>query len=484
VDPEVGGSSPPSCTIQGAVVSILTCFKTYDVRGRVGFDLTEEISYRIGRAFAQHLKARRIAIGSDVRLSSPSLKAALIDGILDAGSDAIDIGLAGTEEVYFASFHWDIDGAVEITASHNPADYNGMKFVGAAGRPIGIDDEFAAIKQLATEAKFIQASPRGKLSSKSIIEPYVEHLIGCIDLALLAPMKILVDAGNGAAGHVIDALEQRFKARSVPVTFIKINHQPDGSFPNGVPNPLLPEKRSITSQAVRHHAADLGIAWDGDFDRCFLFDQNGEYIAGSYMAGLLTKILLAKNPNSTFVIDPRLNWNTRDILKNSAAKFVSSRTGHTFFKQIMRQEKADYGGEISAHHYFKNFAYCDSGMIPWLLVIEYLSTSEQKLHAIVAARKLLFPCSDEINFKAKNVAGAIGRVRQHYTAHARSIEETDGISVELQDCRFNLRGSNTEALLRLNVETRANPKLLDQMIGEIGRLIDGALLPDAEQVVR
>ncbi len=448
---------------------ILTCFKTYDVRGRVGYDLDETIAYRIGRAFAQSLAARRIVVGCDARLSGPSLKTALVEGLLDAGADVVDLGLTGTEEIYFASFHLDVDGGVEITASHNPADYNGMKFVGRGARPIGIADELSRIRDLAEANVFAEPASRGTLSHLSLLAPYVEHLLGYVDMKSLGPMKIVVDAGHGAAGHVIDALE----AKLPQLKFVKINHNPDGHFPQGVPNPLLPERRSVTAEAVRQHKADIGIAWDGDFDRCFLFDGGGDYVSGYYLTGLLMQALLAKQPAARFVVDPRLNWNTLDIINGTQCEHVLSRTGHTFFKEHMRSFKADYGGESSSHHYFREFASCDSGMIPWLLVVELLNKSGKTLAELIEARRRMFPSSDEINFSVKDVPATIQHVLARYADAARAIDVTDGISVEFDQWRFNLRGSNTEALLRLNIESRGSAGLVAEKAGEIASLING-----------
>jgi phosphomannomutase len=461
---------PPAVPFRGLFAITLRCFKTYDVRGRVGHDLDEAVAYRIGRAFAQFLKAKNIVVGCDARLSSPPLKAAVAKGMLDAGASVVDLGLTGTEEIYFASSHLDVDGGIEITASHNPADYNGMKFVGRGGRPIRIADEFASIRKLAEENAFENPGRRGEFSQESLLAPYIAHLLTYIDVKSIRPMKIVVDAGNGAAGHVIDALETKLPQ----IQFIKINHYPDGHFPNGVPNPLLPEKRLITSHAVRRYKADLGIAWDGDFDRCFLFDGSGEYISGYYLSGLLMSAFTKKNPDAKFVIDPRLFWDTKDILQGSNSGFVMSRTGHTFFKENMRAANAGYGGESSSHHYFHDFAYCDSGMIPWLLVVEYLSKSEKPLRDLIEARKAKFPSSDEINFQVADVEATIERVLANYRGRAASIDRTDGLSLEFDTWRFNLRGSNTEPLLRLNVETRGNAKLVDEKVGEIAKLIKGS----------
>ena len=440
------------------------------MRGRVGHDFDGAIAYRVGRAFAQFLNAKNIVVGCDVRLSSPSLKAALVEGILDAGSNVVDLGVTGTEEIYFASFHLDVDGGIEITASHNPADYNGMKFVGRGGRPIGIADEFASIRKLAEGNVFTATPRRGQLSRTSLLKPYVEHVLGYIDVKSLRPMKLVVDAGNGAAGQVVDALE----AKLPQIQFIKINHEPNGNFPNGVPNPLVPENRFLTSKAVKLHKADIGVAWDGDFDRCFLFDENGEYVSGYYLAGLLMSAFMTKYPGAKFVIDPRLFWNTLDIMKSGNHGFAMSRTGHTFFKEHMRRIDAVYGGESSSHHYFRDFAYCDSGMIPWLLVVEYLGNSGKSLRQLIEARKAMCPCSDEINFKVADVPATIERVLAIYRDQAVNIDFTDGLSVEFEAWRFNLRGSNTEALLRLNIESRGDAGLVGAKADEIAKLINNA----------
>ena len=451
----------------------LTCFKAYDIRGKLGDELNEDIAYRIGRAYAQHLNAKRVVVGGDVRLTSETLKQALANGLMDGGADVIDIGMTGTEEVYFAAFHLDVDGGIEVTASHNPRDYNGMKLVARGALPVSGETGLKAIQVLAEANQFPVATTRGKLTQCSILEPFVAHLFTHIDAATLKPLKLVVNAGNGAAGHVIDALEARFKQLGVPVSFVKVYHQPDGTFPNGIPNPLLPENRAATSQAVRAHKADMGVAWDGDFDRCFLFDEHGEFIEGYYIVGLLAEAFLAKHPGEKIIHDPRLTWNTIHIVKRAGGLPIQSKTGHAFIKERMRAENAIYGGEMSAHHYFRDFAYCDSGMIPWLLVAELLSRSGKKLSQLVGERIRAYPCSGEINYRVHNVAHTIERVLQHYQPQHPIIDRTDGVSVEFPDWRFNLRGSNTEPLLRLNVETRANAELLSCCTDELAVLIEG-----------
>lgn len=452
-------------------MSQLSCFKAYDVRGKIGSELTEEIAYRIGRAFAQHLNAKRIVVGGDIRLTSESFKKALIKGILDFGADVIDIGMTGTEEVYFAAFHLDVDGGIEVTASHNPMDYNGMKFVGRGAKPISGDTGLKKIQQIAESQKFVSANSHGKLTKQSILNDYIDHLLGYINLTDLTPLKLVVNAGNGAAGHVVDAIETKFKELNAPITFIKVHHEADGTFPNGIPNPLLPENRKATSDAVIANSAAMGIAWDGDFDRCFLFDEKGEFIEGYYIVGLLAEAFLKKHPGEKIIHDPRLTWNTIDIVKRAGGTPVQSKTGHAFIKERMRAENAIYGGEMSAHHYFRDFAYCDSGMIPWMLVAELISQSNKSLSSLVSARMDKYPCSGEFNYTVKNSNESINRVRQQFESSALNVDNTDGLSLEFADWRLNLRASNTEPLLRLNVESKGDIQIVKKYVTEIESLI-------------
>jgi len=449
----------------------LTCFKAYDIRGKLGTELNEDIAYRIGRAYAQQLNAKRVVVGGDVRLTSAELKQALANGLMDGGADVIDIGMTGTEEVYFAAFHLDVDGGIEVTASHNPLDYNGMKLVLRGAVPISGDTGLKDIQALAESNQFPPVKTRGTLTQISILEPFVAHLLTYIEAAAIKPLKLVVDAGNGAAGHVIDALEARFNQLKIPVSFIKIHHQPDGTFPNGIPNPLLPENRSATTDAVRAHKADMGIAWDGDFDRCFLFDESGEFIEGYYIVGLLAEAFLLKHPGEKIIHDPRLTWNTIDVVKAAGGIAVQSKTGHAFIKERMRAENAVYGGEMSAHHYFRDFAYCDSGMIPWLLVVELLSRSGKRLSQLVGERIQAYPCSGEINYHVTDAKVCIQKIRDHFASTCLKREDIDGLSMEFADWRFNLRMSNTEPLLRLNVEARGNAELVKTRLNEIEKLI-------------
>jgi phosphomannomutase/phosphomannomutase/phosphoglucomutase len=449
----------------------LSCFKAYDVRGKLGEELNEDIARRIGRAFGEYLKPRRVAVGGDVRSTSAALKRAVAEGLLDAGAEVIDLGLTGTEEIYFAAFHLDVDGGIEVTASHNPLDYNGMKFVGRGARPISGDSGLREIQRLAEENTFARPARRGAFSRQSILESYVDHLLGYVETKNLKPLRLVADSGNGAAGHVVDAIERRFQASAVPVEFIKIRHQPDPVFPNGIPNPLLPENRAATSEAVRTHRADMGIAWDGDFDRCFLFDETGKFIEGYYIVGLLAEAFLQTHPGARIIHDPRLLWNTIDLVARGGGVPIQSKTGHAFVKERMRQEDAIYGGEMSAHHYFRDFAYCDSGMIPWLLVAGLLSSTGKPLSRLVGEREATYPCSGELNYTVVDAEAALRRVEEHFAAHEPAIDRTDGLSLAFDAWRLNLRASNTEPLLRLNVESRGDAAIVAAKVREIEEIL-------------
>ncbi|MHB1399539.1 MAG: phosphohexomutase domain-containing protein [Trichloromonadaceae bacterium] len=446
----------------------LNCFKAYDIRGRLPDELNEEIAYRIGRAYAAFLSPARVIVGRDVRLSSPSLSRALSRGLTEGGADVLDIGLCGTEEVYFATFDSGADGGIMVTASHNPLDYNGMKLVRQGSRPISGDSGLQEIRRLAQAGVFAPVSRCGTVQPLESKHSYLRHLLGYIDAAALRPLKIVVNAGNGCAGPIIDLLEQQ-----LPFEIVKICHEPDGRFPNGIPNPLLPENRELTRRAVLEHGAALGIAWDGDFDRCFLFDEQGQFIEGYYIVGLLAEAFLARFPGGKIIHDPRLTWNTIDIVRQAGGVPVLSKTGHAFIKERMRLEDAVYGGEMSAHHYFREFAYCDSGMIPWLLVIALMCRQGKSLSALVGERMRKFPASGEINRTLDDAAGAMARVEAAYQAEALAVDRTDGLSLEFADWRFNLRCSNTEPVLRLNVEARGDELLMRKKTDELLAMIDG-----------
>lgn len=451
----------------------LTCFKAYDIRGKLGTELNEDIAYKIGRAYGQIYQPKTVVIGADVRLTSESLKQATIQGLNDAGVNVFDLGMTGTEEVYFGAFHLDVQGGIEVTASHNPMDYNGMKLVRENSRPISADTGLKEIQALAESGNFIDATHKGLVEKYNILPEFVDHLMTYIDPNKIRPMKLVTNAGNGAAGHVIDAIEEKFKALNIPVEFIKIHHEADGNFPNGIPNPILIENRDSTSQAVLKHGADMGIAWDGDFDRCFLFDEKGQFIEGYYIVGLLAQAFLLKQAGEKIVHDPRLTWNTLDIVEKHQGIAVQSKSGHAFIKDVMREHNAVYGGEMSAHHYFRDFAYCDSGMIPWLLAVSVLSETGQSLSSLVEDMIAKFPCSGEINFKVADTQVTIQKIFDHFADQNPVIDQTDGVSLDFGIWRLNVRASNTEPLLRLNIESDAskNPEPIQVYVDQLTQLI-------------
>jgi phosphomannomutase len=452
----------------------LRCFKAYDVRGRIPDELNDTLAYQIGQAYAAFVKPKMVAVGRDIRESSAQLRDSLARGLTDSGVDVADIGLCGTEGVYFATFAEELDGGIMVTASHNPPDYNGMKFVREQSRPISSDTGLADMQALIEGASLPDKAARsGVVSALDTSGKYLQHLLGYVTADTLKPLKVVVNAGNGGAGLIIDQLEPR-----LPFDFVKINHQPDGSFPNGVPNPMLEENRASTVEAIRRSKADVGLAWDGDYDRCFFFDEHGGFIEGYYLVGLLAEAFLRRHRGARIVHDPRLTWNTIEIVQQCGGQPVLCKSGHAFIKQKMREVDAVYGGEMSAHHYFRDFAYCDSGMIPWLLVLAVMSESGKTLSELVGERQRLYPASGEINRHISERIGdtktVLARVQHNYQARAKSIDYTDGLSMEFERWRFNLRGSNTEPLVRLNVESRADASLMQDKTAEILRLLDAA----------
>jgi phosphomannomutase/phosphomannomutase/phosphoglucomutase len=449
-------------------VSKLSCFKAYDVRGRIPTELNEELAYQIGQAYVGLVKPKTVCVGRDIRLSSAAMCEALVRGLTDSGCDVVDIGLCGTEGVYFATFDGGFDGGIMVTASHNPPDYNGMKFVRAQSRPIsgdtGLKDMAAAIESGTLPPK---AAKRGSVRQLDTSARYLDHLMTYVKGVPLKPLKVVVNAGNGGAGLVVDQLEKR-----LPFQFIKLNNNPDGTFPNGVPNPMLEENRASTIAAIRNSGADVGLAWDGDFDRCFFFDEHGGFVEGYYLVGMLAEAALKRVPGAAIVHDPRLTWNTIDLVTKMGGRPVLCKSGHAFIKQKMREVDAIYGGEMSAHHYFREFAYCDSGMITWLVALGVMCERGLSLGQLVGARQKLFPVSGEINREIADSRGVLARAQKHYQAAAKTVDFTDGLSMEFDTWRFNLRGSNTEPLVRLNVETRGDEALMHAKTEELLRLID------------
>ena len=439
-------------------------------------ELNDDVAYRVARGYAQFLGAKRIVVGRDIRLSSGGLADAVCRGLTMSGVDVYDIGVCGTEGVYFATFDGGYDGGIMITASHNPPDYNGMKFVREQSKPLSGDNGLKDIRGLAERGEFDAPARAGIRHRIDTTEAYVAHLLTYVDARKLKPLKVVVNAGNGGAGLIIDELEAH-----LPLQFIKVHHTPDGHFPNGIPNPMLEENRAPTIEAILRHGADFGIAWDGDFDRCFFFDEHGAFIEGYYIVGLLAEVLLRGHAGGKVVHDPRLTWNTLEVVKAAGGVAVLSKSGHAFIKQRMREVDGVYGGEMSAHHYFKRFAYCDSGMIPWLIVAQILSESGLALSQLVGERIGLFPVSGELNYRVPDAQATLAACEARYAPQALVLDRTDGVSFEFADWRFNLRVSNTEPLIRLNVEARGSVKLMHAKTQELLALLksQGAVAADA-----
>ena len=457
------------------MITDLTCFKAYDIRGEIGVNIDEGIAYRIGRAVAQHFGAQSVVIGFDARETSPAFAAAAARGAMDAGADVLDIGMAGTEEMYWAVTEFGACAGIEVTASHNPINYNGMKIVKSASQPLDDAADFQVIKALAASQDWVSPARVGGIRgvAGAAREKYVDRLLGFVDVATLLPLKIVINSGNGAAGPTVDAIIERLASQGAPLDVIRVHHDPDSTFPHGIPTPLLSENHPATADVVLREGADMGVAFDGDFDRCFFFDGAGRFVPGEYVVGLLAAIFLDKEAGGKVVHDPRVIWNTQDIVAGKGGVAIQSKTGHAFIKQTMRAERAIYGGEMSAHHYFRDFAYCDSGMIPWLLVVEMVSKSGRSLADWVRDRFAAFPSSGETNFRVADAGTAIDRVLAAYRDDALSLDETDGVSLAFADWRFNLRRSNTEPLVRLNIESRGRSEGLAALVSEIADLLGG-----------
>jgi phosphomannomutase len=443
----------------------LTCFKAYDVRGELGVDFDTDIAYRIGRSIAQHFRAKKIVIGRDARKTSPELAAAVAHGINDCGADVLDLGLCGSEEMYWAVTEIGACAGIEVTASHNPINYNGIKIVKSGSRPLDGIRDFEKIRILAESAAWNDGPIRGTIEDVGVEAraKYVNKCLGFVDVTALKPLRIVVNCGNGAAGPTFDAIAGALINKLAPLEFIRVHHEPDHTFPNGIPNPLLPENHATTGDVVVNENADFGVAFDGDFDRCFLFDAHGKFVPGEYVVGLLASIFLEKENGGKIVHDPRVIWNTQDIVAENGGIAIQSKTGHSFIKQTMRAHGAVYGGEMSAHHYFRDFAYCDSGMIPWLLIAELISKTGVNLRDLIADRFEKFPSSGEMNFKVADADKTITSVMTEYQSIAE-LDTMDGVSLSFSGWRFNLRKSNTEPLVRLNVESRGNAGALAEKV--------------------
>ena len=454
-------------------ITELSCFKAYDVRGELGKNFDKNICYRIARAFVQALNAKTVVLGRDIRQTSPELAQAIAEGLIDEGAIVLDIGLAGTEEMYWGTTFFDACGGIEVTASHNPINFNGLKMVKSGSRPLDPETDFIKIKKIAESDQFNEVKLKGRRVDKGseLKKAYIAKLLTFVEANVIPSMKIMVNSGNGAAGPTFDLLELALSKITNKLTFDKVHHIPDSSFPNGIPNPLLSENHLENKDLIIKAGANMGIAFDGDFDRCFFFDENGDFVPGQYIVGLLAETFLLKEPGATIIHDHRVIWNIQHVINKCGGLAKSSQTGHAFIKQSMRENVALYGGEISAHHYFRDFAYCDSGMIPWLLIVELMGRTGKPLSELVKIQKTMFPSSGEINFKLKNPKSSIQKVLNFYADQISAKDEFDGLSLIFDNWRLNLRCSNTEPLVRLNIESRGNSELIKEKIAEVKKLL-------------
>ena len=440
----------------------ISSFKAYDIRGQLPHEINSEIAYRVGNATAEYLSAKKMILGRDIRASSKELSESMASGLMDAGVDVIDIGECGTENVYYATGELKSCGGIMVTASHNPSDYNGFKIVSENAKPISSETGLLDIRKLAESDKRLISESRGNLEQRDLNQSYVKKVMSFIDPDSLSKLKVVMNPGNGGAGVYAEYI-----SKNMPIEIIKLNFDPDSSFPNGIPNPMIEENRSSTSQAVIDNKADVGVAWDGDFDRCFFFDEKGNFIEGYYLVGLLAKIFLNKNRNEKVIYDPRLTWNTIDVVERYGGDAIQCQSGHSFIKKSMRDNDAVYGGEMSAHHYFRDFYYCDSGMIPWLLILEMISKEKMPLSQMIQKYRDRYPVSGEINLKVNNAKKIIDFIKGYYLDDALGVDETDGVGMEFKKWRFNLRASNTEPLIRLNVESYNNESLMNEKTREL-----------------
>lgn len=440
----------------------ISSFKAYDIRGQLPHEINSEIAYRVGNATAEYLSAKKMILGRDIRASSKELSESMASGLMDAGVDVIDIGECGTENVYYATGVLESCGGIMVTASHNPSDYNGFKIVSENAKPISSETGLLDIRKIAESDKRLISESRGNLEQRDLHQSYVKKVLSFIDPGSLSKLKVVMNPGNGGAGVYAEYI-----SKNIPIEIIKLNFDPDSSFPNGIPNPMIEENRASTSQAVIDNKADLGIAWDGDFDRCFFFDEKGSFIEGYYLVGLLAKSFLIKNRNEKVIYDPRLTWNTIDVVQRYGGDAIQCQSGHSFIKKSMRDNDAVYGGEMSAHHYFRDFYYCDSGMIPWLLILEMISEEKMPLSQMIQKYRERYPVSGEINLKVNNTKKIIDFIKEYYLDDALGVDETDGVGMEFEKWRFNLRASNTEPLIRLNVESNSNESLMNDKKREL-----------------
>jgi phosphomannomutase len=424
-------------------------FKAYDVRGIYPSELDEAGAYAIGRAYVEQFEPRRIAVGRDVRLSSPTMAAALIEGALDAGTDVLDIGLVGTEMVYFAVGELGLDGGVMVTASHNPGKYAGMKIVRRGALPVGGESGLLDIRDRAVRGEWREAT-RGAANPENVWDGFVSRVLSFVDVDAIKPLRVVVDAANGMAGVMLPPVLERLPQ----VEVIRCYFEPDGAFPNHEPNPLLPENRDFILAKMREEDADFGVAYDGDADRCFFVDETGEFIPGDFTTALFAESILAKEPGGTVIYDVRASWAVPEAIERAGGVGLVNRVGHSFIKQRMREVDAVFAGEVSAHYYFRDFVQADSGVVPFLLMLELVSNRGQRLSEILAELRARYFITGEINVPVPDVALKIQEIKERFGPQGH-VSHLDGISIEADDWHLNVRPSNTEPLLRLNLEARS-----------------------------
>jgi phosphomannomutase len=439
-------------------------FKAYDVRGIYPTELDEEGAYAIGRAYVEEFEPRRIAVGRDMRLSSPAMADATMHGAAYAGADVLDLGLVGTEMVYFAVGELGLEGGIAVTASHNPKEYTGMKIVRRGALPVGGDSGLLDIREKAMAGARHETRPKGRISEADIWPQFVERVLSFIDVAAVKPLRVVIDAANGMAGVMLPPVLER-----LPVEAVRCYFDPDGSFPNHEPNPLLPENREFIVRKVTEEGADLGIAFDGDADRCFFVDDTGEFVPGDFVTALLAESVLAKEPGAKILYDVRASWAVPETIERAGGVPLVNRVGHAFFKHRMREEGAAFAGEVSGHYYFRDFSQADSGVIPFLLMLELVSQRGQKLSEILQPSRERYFITGELNTPVADVALKLQELKERFGGEG-TVSHLDGLSVDADDWHMNVRPSNTEPLLRLNLEA-LSPDVMERKRDEVLEVI-------------
>jgi phosphomannomutase len=441
-------------------------FKAYDIRGLYQSELDEDGAYRVGRAYVEHFEPRRIAVGRDMRLSSPTMATAFVEGAADGGADVLDIGLVGTEMVYFAVVELGLDGGACVTASHNPKEYTGMKIVRRGALPVGGDSGLVEIRARALADQHCPAKERGAIREENVWPGFVEKVLSFVDKDSIRPLRVVVDAANGMAGAMLPPVLEHLPQLEVARYFF----EPDGTFPNHEPNPLLPENREFIVERTREEKADLGVAFDGDADRCFFVDDTGEFVPGDFVTALLAESMLEREPGAKVIYDVRASRAVAQTIERAGGVPLVNRVGHAFIKQRMRQEGAAFGGEVSAHYYFRDFSQADSGVVPFLLMIDLISRRKKRLSELLAPFRETFFLTGEINTPVADVPLKLQELKERYSAEGGSISHLDGLSVDFGDWHFNVRPSNTEPLLRLNLEALSR-ELMEEKRDEVLSLI-------------